>query len=269
MSGAAELPSDDHLPTSYRGHMDGSNEGSLDLRLIPEFDGSPQQSVTEWFQKVELICKLRRVDNLAEVVPLRLTGGAFAVYMEMPDEDKLNAPKVKKALLTSFAMDPFAAYEAFVARRLRAGETPDVFLAELRRLAYLFGGMAESALLCAFVAGLPESVRQLLRAGTRLEDLNLCQVLARARAVLTDERPAYMENACMGGMHGGPKAKVTERRCFACNGFNHIARDCPTRQQKNSPGGTDARRPNPRNRRRNGKSPAVAQKQGNGRGEEA
>ena len=52
-----------------------------------------------------------------------------------------------------FAVDPYEAYELFIARRLRAGESPDVYLAELRRLASLFGGMTDKALAYAFVAG--------------------------------------------------------------------------------------------------------------------
>ncbi|KRX29886.1 hypothetical protein T06_10693, partial [Trichinella sp. T6] len=43
---------------------------SLDLRLIPEFDGSPQQSVVEWLEKVELVCKLRDISDVASVIPL-------------------------------------------------------------------------------------------------------------------------------------------------------------------------------------------------------
>ncbi|MPC78693.1 hypothetical protein E2C01_073187 [Portunus trituberculatus] len=43
--------------------------------------------------------------------------------------------------------------------------------------------MSDQGLACAFVAGLPEDVRQLLRAGSRMEALNLDQILARARAI--------------------------------------------------------------------------------------
>ena len=63
----------------------------------------------------------------------------------------------------------------------------DVFLSDLRRLALLFGGLSDSGLICAFVAGLPESVRHTLRAGTRVESLTLNEVLGRARALLADE----------------------------------------------------------------------------------
>ncbi|KRY40940.1 Beta-mannosidase [Trichinella spiralis] len=101
----------------------GSGNGvdkSLDLRLIPEFDGSPQQSVVEWLEKVELVCKLRDISDVAS--------------------DRSSIDKVKEALLAAFAADPFVAYDQFVSRKLGPDESPDVFLADLRKLATLFGG---------------------------------------------------------------------------------------------------------------------------------
>ncbi|KFD49690.1 hypothetical protein M514_09387 [Trichuris suis] len=139
-------------------------------------------------------------------------------YLQLPDDEKKDAEKVKKALLAAFAVDPFVAYEQFSGRRLRSVESPDVFLADLRRLASLFGGVSEKALACAFVAGLPDSVRQLLRAGSRLENLGLDQILARARAVLIDECPAGVANACLGARPSEETRQtvVSGRRCYAC-----------------------------------------------------
>ena len=138
------------------------------------------------------------------------------------------AQKVKDALKAAFAVDPFVAYEQFVSRKLRAGELPDVFLAELRRLAPLFGGMSDKGLACAFVSGLPEGVRQLLRTGSRLEELELDQILARARAVMRDETPlgaAGMEFRVRGSGTEPPPA-ASPLRCYVCSGPNHLARDC-------------------------------------------
>ena len=54
----------------------------------------------------------------------------------------------------------------------------------------MFGGVPERALACAFVAGLPDDIRRTVRAGCRAEDLDLADVLTRARAVLSDESVA-------------------------------------------------------------------------------
>ncbi|KFD58958.1 hypothetical protein M513_00121 [Trichuris suis] len=224
-------------------------DGSIDVRLIPEFDGSHEQSIMEWLEKVELVCKLRGVKDVASVIPLRLTGGAFAVYLQLPDDDRKSVEKVKQALLSAFAGDPFVAYDQFVSRRLGSTESPDLFLAELRRLASLCDIVSEKALACAFVAGLPEGVRQLLRAGSRMEELSLAQMLARARAILTDECPATVRDACLSARQSGPTARTAVRglRCYACGGRNHFARDCLARRQSSSVsnrnGGQDSRHP--------------------------
>lgn len=201
---------------------------SFDVRLIPEFDGSGKQTVVEWLEKAELVCKLRSVEDVAGVIPLRLTGGAFAVYLQMSEADRKVTQKVKDALKTAFAVDPFVAYEQFVSRKLLPGELPDVFLAELRRLAPLFGGMSDKGLACAFVSGLPEGVRQLLRTGSRLEELSLEQILTRARAVMRDDPPlgaAGMEFSVKGSRTEPPPA-ASPFLCHECGGPNHLARDC-------------------------------------------
>uniref|UniRef100_A0A5S6R0A2 Integrase catalytic domain-containing protein n=1 Tax=Trichuris muris TaxID=70415 RepID=A0A5S6R0A2_TRIMR len=189
--------------TSYRGNMEPKRTGSpgdasLDVRLIPEYDGSSGQPISEWLDKLQLVCRLRGVDDVTSVIPLRLAGGAFAVYSQLPIEHQRNAAKVKAALRAAFEVDSFVAYERFVSRKLGPNELPDAFLADLRRLAALFGGVSEKALACAFVAGLPGSVRQLLRVGSRLEDLSLGDIVNRARAVLKDDFPVSLSDTCLG-----------------------------------------------------------------------
>ena len=208
----------------------------MDLRLIQEFSGDGSLNVIEWLEKAELVCSLRGITSMETVLPLRLTGGAFAVYQQLTEEDKRDSGKIKLALRTAFAVDSFTAYELFVSRRLQPGETVDVFLAELRRLAVLFGGLPNKALVCAFVAGLPESVKQLLRAGSRMDELSLIHILARARAVLTDESGVAAVTTPASAVRGNAgvqekAAPATELRCYACNEMNHLARDCLLRQR--------------------------------------
>lgn len=205
----------------------------FDLKLIPEYDGSGAQAVVEWLEKVELVCKLQGVDDVASVIPLRLTGGAFAVYLQLNETDRKNTEKLKKALLAAFAVDPYVAYEQFVSRKLHSGESPDVYLAELRRLASLFDGVSDKVLACAFVAGLPDDVRQLLRAGSRMEALDLNQILSRARAVIRDDSPLGSSEACLGATGYGTAHRVAagSQRCYSCGGPNHLSRDCLSRQQ--------------------------------------
>ena len=203
----------------------------MELRLIPEFSGDSTQNVVEWLEKAELVCKLRGVAHLESVLPLRLTGGAFAVYQQLPDADKQDIGKITKALRTAFAFDSFTAYEQFVGRRLQHGETVDVFLAELRRLTVPFGGLSDKMLACAFVAGLPDTVKQLLRAGSRMEELPIDQILTRARAVLADEVGVAAAVSAMTGAGASVKRVNSTLLCYQCNQPNHLARDCLLHQK--------------------------------------
>ena len=79
----------------------------FDLKLIPEFDGSSKHSVAEWLEKLELVCKLRKISNVVSVIPLCLTGGAFAVYLKLAESDRKSTKKVNEVLLAAVAVDQY------------------------------------------------------------------------------------------------------------------------------------------------------------------
>ncbi|CAM1326681.1 Uncharacterised protein r2_g3563 [Pycnogonum litorale] len=169
--------------------IEESLSSATELCLIPEFDGSGIQSVVEWFDKAELVCRLRGLSKPECAIPLLLTGGAFSVYQQLSMIDKGDINKIKASL---YAADSFLAYEQFVSRKLRSGESVDVFLAALRNLSFTLGGLSDNVLACAFVAGLPETARQMLRASSRMEVLSLAEILARARVIMADECEALL-----------------------------------------------------------------------------
>jgi len=137
-------------------------------------------------------------------------------------------------LYSAFASDAFMAYEQFIARKLQTGETVDVFMAELRKLAAPLGGLSDIVLSCAFVAGLPDTVHQLLRASSRMDTLTIEQLLARARVVMSEESDVA---AAVGGLRVGVSQSFGSTEvavgpaCFECNLPNHLAKDCLLRRR--------------------------------------
>ena len=83
---------------------------AFDPKLIPLFDGTDAgQSVVEWVEKAELVCRLSRVKNIECVVPMRLSGGAYAVYQQLSEEKRADFACIKDVLYTAFALSPVMA----------------------------------------------------------------------------------------------------------------------------------------------------------------
>ena len=96
-----------------------SDDNSLDLRLIPEFSGAAQELITEWLDKVEFECQLRKdTDDLATILLLKLTGNASIIWKHLAEEKRKDVEAVNNALISAFSSAAFQAYEEFVARRL-------------------------------------------------------------------------------------------------------------------------------------------------------
>ena len=84
---------------------------------------------------------------------------------------------------------------------------------------------SERILACAFVAGLPSHVKQLLRASTAMYALPLDELLARARSIVKGERA--MEKPIERGREAPSRPdQHVGITCYECNGPNHIAKDC-------------------------------------------
>ena len=79
-----------------------------------------------------------------------------------------NADSLEDALRAAFGLSPFMAFTKFKARSLREGETPDAFLAELRRLARAIchegATGVDKFVVCQFIDGLPEPAQSQLKA---------------------------------------------------------------------------------------------------------
>lgn len=195
--------------------------------LIRQYDGS--SDCLEWIKKFELVMKLQNFKDYECVLPLFLSGGAFSVYDSMSEEEKADYGKIKATLIRAFSKDAFMAYEEFINRKLKLGESVDIFVADLKRLNRLISEFAsEDFIKCAFVNGLPEYMRSQIKASCGLEILGIDEIVAKARVlqkVMEETCPissAFSNQACLAA-----KDVKKSFTCFNCGGENHIARFCP------------------------------------------
>ena len=63
--------------------------------------------------------------KVERILPLRLRGGALAIYRQLSAEQKADAEQIKQALITAYATDAFNAYDQFVTRQLCPDEMVD------------------------------------------------------------------------------------------------------------------------------------------------
>lgn len=182
---------------------------------------------TVWVEKLELVAQLQDITDKLKFIPLFLAGPAFAVYQQLSDDNKKDYEKVKPQLTTAFSTNSFAAYEQFRNRVLTEGESVDVYLADLRRLAQLIGQRDANVFIrCAFVAGLPPEISRQLRSMANLDKMELSDIVAKARGMLatSSSNDSY---ACAGvnNFQNNRRAK----QCFKCQGYGHWSRECPTK----------------------------------------
>ena len=208
--------------------------------VIKRFGGRVGEDVAVWFRQVKLVAKLRKIKDLAVVLPLFLDGAAFAVYEQLEDVDKENADKIESTLSEAFGVDSFQAYEEFRGRKRLVGESVDVFLSELRRLASLAGCNDDNLLRTAFVVGLSRSVSMQLRATPGIQKMMLSKVLSLARVLISEQRREELNDLDQNSTassaavalktNSGRKVIVGRQavalQCFGCGG-PHLRRVCP------------------------------------------
>ena len=87
-----------------------------------------------------------------------------------------------------------------------------------------------------FIARLPEHAEKVLQATTRVDDLPISEILACTRAILKDSFTDTGLAAAAAQLLGCQEKETTApRRCYICQGPNHVARDCLRRCESPRP----------------------------------
>jgi len=117
----------------------------------------------------------------------------FAVYLGIPEEKEKDHETVKKVLRSAFSPDSFRANEEYVSHRLNNGESVDVYFADLTQLAAAADDViSQQWLMCAFVVGLPDSIREQIRASCLLSDMTPEQVVEKARLLIATSELRFL-----------------------------------------------------------------------------
>ena len=169
--------------------------------------------VSVWLKQAHLAKSLLKLKNLAVVIPLFLDGPAFAVYDQLKEEEKGDADKIKLALRTAFACDKFLTYDEFRNRQWKNGESVDVYLADLKRLAHLanIDGENKEVIKLPFVMGLPNKVSAQSRATSKIDTLYLSAILQISRALITE---IFKSDLIEVGAVARSNTNATTLRCF-------------------------------------------------------
>ena len=135
-----------------------SDRMKLSSDILRPFTG--EGDVFTWLNKLKLVAKLQKIEDIAMLIPTYLEGNALAVCLEMRERDQSDAESIENGLKTEFSEDSFETYNKL--RRVAwTGELVDVYAAEIRRLAGLVryvGRGREKIVKMVFVSGFPDRI---------------------------------------------------------------------------------------------------------------
>ena len=227
------------------------------LRLTDTYDLIAEREMTGrcFWAKFNVVARSQKWDSdekKMEQFPLFLDGDAFLIFDRMDAADQKKPDEVVKRMREAFGLTKSQAYKSFVSRKLRAGESPDGYVADLQRLAKLSGhasgGDTDSMVIEQMIVGLPSVMAQQVRLALAGKEKKVSGILELIRALQqvnsTDDvdlgAATASFNSCKIGPAAGTSGETSKRSvmCFRCNQIGHVRKNCPMK----SSGSGDASR---------------------------
>ena len=80
----------------------------LSSDILRQFTG--ESDVVIWLNKLKLLAKLQKIEDVATLIPMYLEGNALVVYLEIGEKDQADTESIKKRLKIAFSEGAFEAY---------------------------------------------------------------------------------------------------------------------------------------------------------------
>ena len=163
----------------------------------------------EWIEKLKLVAKLQKIEDLKSFLPLFLNGAAFAVYKQFPDSDKADYDRLKAGLLLAFGsivIWPMISYSSLCLRKARQSLIGQSNVEPLIKVC-IYG----RSIIYSFHSAEVSSCRR---------KLGLSDLVTQARVMLSTQKN---DPACAVGYHLKQKNGLL---CFSCGLGGHMAWQC-------------------------------------------
>jgi len=207
-------------------------------KLIKPYNGDGD--IGMWLKKVKLVARMKKLKDLATIIPLYLEGQAYMVYDHMNPIDQEDVEKIENVLINAFSIDVFEAYDEFRTRSWH-NEAVDVYLADLMRLADLAKIQGEAIIKMAFVVGLPKDVGKTLRTTMQADESEMSELVQRARILMADrsaiscfiasgsknqQNVRNYQNLDRTPSNQSDRHVMKKIICWSCKEAGHLARNC-------------------------------------------
>lgn len=158
--------------------------------------------VAEWFMRFDICGRANEWDDatMALKLPTLLEGEALANWLGLSANDQGDYKIAKEKLTRKMTPLVFISLEDFHRRRLRPGEALSVFVHDTKKLLDqampgLDGSARDQLLLHQFIAGLPETVSQQIRASGEVKELETAVERAQILMAVNEHHPSDSQAA--------------------------------------------------------------------------